>query len=396
MFYYSMSIQSTFTKNGNRLVARMVKETVSKANPCIKHLENIPAEAKTFDLAVVQRKFGREQVGIFSFRDAGGKLIQRIEEVEGERKQTTVSSYLYDLFSRQVTRKTKENKKIIKEVFENITTLAKGAISRTLLTREISREPNIKATERHFFGNFSKKSILGFIKPKTESKKFIATVQRHEDNTVKLNKVQYSGISKEDAKEIARDPYLFVRLLPMDDFTASVKPIIYSNQGIEKANIKTFKANLGASHNSPIAQAHAKSDGAIRILLNKQNILLQSKPSIVEAFSHEAKHCRQFIYIDQLEYTHSYPYTSPNLNKGMRQMLYGKLNEPQEIQYAKKLKNAADNYISPEVDFARYRNNFLEVEAREAGEKAETEYVEYAKKMNSKIALSNKQLGLAD
>ena len=60
-----MSMQSTFTKNGNRLVARVVKDIVSKTNPCIKHLENIPTEAKTFDLAVIQRKFGKEQLGIF-------------------------------------------------------------------------------------------------------------------------------------------------------------------------------------------------------------------------------------------------------------------------------------------------------------------------------------------
>ena len=396
MFYKSMSIQSTFTKNGNRLVTRMVKETVSKANPCIKHLENIPVEAKTFDLAVIQRKFGKEQVGIFSFRDAKGKLIQRIEEVEGERKQTTVSDYLYDSISRQVIRKTKENNNIIKEVFENITTLAKDTISRTSLTREVSKEPNIKASEKHFFGNFSKKSILGFVKPKTESKKFIASVQRHEDNTVKLNKVQYSGITKEDAKEIARDPYLFARLLPLNDFTAAVKPIAYANQGIERANIKTYKANLGTTIKAPIAQAQACPDGTLRILLNRQNLSLQAKPKTVESFNHEAKHCRQFIYMDQLAYTQSFPYYSMNPNTRMRQIVYGKLNDEPTIEYAKKLEDAANNYVSHEVDRAKYHNNFLEVEAREAGGNALKEYVDYANKLKSKIALSAKQLGLSD
>jgi len=392
-----MSMQSTFTKNGNRLVARIVKETVSKTNPCIKHLENIPTEAKTFDLAVIQRKFGKEQLGIFSFRDAKGKLIQRIEEIEGERKQVTVSNYLYDSSSRQITRKTKTNNNIIKEVFENITNLAKKKISRTSLIRELSQEPNVKTRERHFFGCFgSNKSEFNLFQHKNKSKKFIATIQRHDDNSVKIKKVQYSGISKDDAKEIVQDPYLFARLLPINDFTSAIKPIVYTHQDIERANIKTFKANLGTNYNAPIAQAQLKSDGLIQILLNRQNISLQSKPTIVQAFNHEAKHCRQFIYIDQLEYTQNYPNYSMNFNSRMRQIVYGKLDDNQTVEYAKKLEHAAQNYVQPEVDKIQYHNNFLEVEARVAGEKAEAEYAEYAKKMNSKIALSNKQLGLAD
>lgn len=402
-----MSIQSNFTKNGNKLIAKISKETVSKVHPAIKHLETLPSEAKTFDLALIERKFGRERVKIFSFRNTDGKLIKRIQEVDGNKKQIIESNYYYDRFSREIMRKTKENNNIIKEVFENISTLSKEAISKTSLTREFVNDKRIKSNEKHFFGSFplktsSKQSVIEKLFdyfnsiPKPKPKKFIANLQRNEDNSVKITKIQYSGISKDDAKEITKDPYLSMRLLPFNDFIAAVKPRAYLNQGIEKANIKTFKANLGNSQKSPIAEAEKRADGTIRILLNKQNTQLQSKPNVVSSFNHEAKHCRQFIYMDQLEYTQHFPLISMNPNVSMRQFAYGKLNDEQTIEYAKKIQEAANNYASASENPTLYHNNFLEIEARTAGEKAEKEYIDYAQKLKTKIALTSKQLGLSN
>lgn len=393
MFYYNMGISSAFTKTGNRLVTKMVKEVVSDAHPCIRHLENIPKGAKTFDLAVIERKFGKERLGIFSFRDKDGKLIQRISEQDGDKKLVTISNYVYKTLNgshiREITRRILDGKKLVKDVFDNISVNAANrlSLSKTSLKREFGQGEAVKSKES---------SLYGFFEVNKKPVKLIVNSQRHNDNTAKITGFQYSGMTKDEAKELAKDPYLTMRLLPMDDFTVALKPMVYRNNDIARANIRTYKANLGKDIQAPLAMAQRGNNGEIKILLNRQRNELHSKPCLVDAFNHEGRHCRQYIATEQLEYTKNFPYRSGNYLINLRQKEYGILDNPESIRYAEEMKKGMDNYVSAADNPAAYRSNALEVDARRFGESAKTLYISFANKLKSKIALTYKQLGLLD
>ena len=378
---------NSFNKNGIRLVAKSIKQPVMQE--VIHFLEPygaIPKNVKSFDYSSIERQFGKERLNIYSFKDEAGRLVKRFT-ISNLDNIYSVSDYSYSGGNaRKIERKFYQNGKLIKEQFDNIFTTIKNVlskkidVSKTSLTRKFINDKNIKAEEQSLYGSFS-----NYAKPR----KFIAKTCRLDDNSIKTKGFQYTGITLAEAKELSKDPYLGMRLLPKDDFLSTLRHKVYSDHELQDADIKTFKGSIDS-----IAKAERKEDGLIRIVLDKQKCVSNSRPEIVDSFNHEAQHCRQYIYTEQLDYTNN-KIPSFNSQIAQRQLKYGVLTDPKVKTYSEQMKAALLNYTQPTNNFGAYYNNPTEIDARNAGTQAKNKYISFAQQLLSKIQLTSEQLGLS-
>lgn len=389
-----VNISSAFTPNGSRLLTKITNQVVKKEKgSSLETLENISSKARTFDYATLERNFGQDFVQVFSFKDENGKVIQKIQKTTGDKTTLKFRNYSDNGTSNNKTKKIEqkvyENGKLIQEKFDNIFTSVRGFfknnyfMSKTSFNRDIINDTTVKANEQSLYGTFQNKK---------SPKKIIAIAQRNQDNSVNLKKIQFAGITKDEAKEISKDPYLTMRLLPTDDFLSTVRHKVYKDHDLTRAQIKTYKGNIGDKNT--FAQARRNADGSLIMVLNKNSNAINSKPEVIDSLNHEAQHCRQFIYIEQLEHTQNFPLYSFNANIRTRQMNYGRIQDKETLKYAEEMQSATVNYVSPFKDINAYRNNATEVDARAAGQKAKDEYTSFANKIESVIPLTNEQLGL--
>lgn len=379
-----------------RLILKTEKQPINEAiKLCFQNMGNLSDKAKSFDLVQLERNFGKDTVEIVSFKDANGKLLQRVMKSEGENNSLRISEYnITGEKSKKykISRKTYLDKKCIEEQLDNMFITVKSLlgfnktneISKTSFIRKNINDGNIVAKESSLYGFFSNKQA---------PKKIIIRNNRQKDNSLKLEKVQYCGITKDEAKELAKDPYIGMRLLPNNDFISTLKYKVYRDQDIEKANVKTFKGYIANSDATTVAQSRKMSNGSLQIVLNKHGNALSSKPEIVDSFNHEAKHCRQHVHIEQLDFTKS-PIISFLPEIGTRQLKYGQLKDKATIEYAEKMKQGFANYVDPKVNYNAYKNNPVEIEAWEVGKKAKDEYTSFAHKLISKFNLTYEQAGL--
>lgn len=391
-FKFSMVIINSciilFNKAGNRLVSKALKIPTTDYNAC------------SVDKVVLQKKLGQKCVEIFSYRDKNGKLIKRIQNLfnlDGSINQKTISDYQYtsNIFSnkRIVNRVTFSNNQLVSATIDNINKMAKSLyelnsfnILKTSYKKNFVNNASIKSNDTSFFGLFTSNS-----KPK----KLIVESERSLDNSVEVKKIKYAGIDTQAAKELAKDPYLPMRLAPVDDFLTMLRHHVYKVQGVEAAEIKLFKGNLffdGIDRSYEAGRMARHENGEIRIDLNKKALDIVNKPQIINTFHHEARHCRQIIYQEQLWLSDNQ--ISPNPIIRARQFKFGPLAKSDEIELAKKINFAYNNYVDGRVDREKYINNFMELDANKFSTRAKDVYEAFAKKIKSIFKLTDEQVGL--
>lgn len=379
---------NSFNKSGNRLVSKVVGQATEAYN------------AASFDTVVLQKKLGQECVEIFSYRDKNGKLIKRIQNLfnlDGSINQKTISDYQYTSSSffekRIVNRVTFSNNQLVGTTIDNINKMAKSfyeikpfQVLKTSYQRYFVNNASIKSNDTSFFGLFENRLA---------PKKIIVESTRNLDHRVEVKKIKYAGIDTQTAKELVKDPYLPMRLAPVDDFLAMLRHHVYKAQGVEAAEIKLFKGNWffdGIDRSYEAGRMARYENGEIRIDLNKKFLDIVDKPQIINTFHHEARHCRQLVYQEQLWLSNNQ--ISPNPTIRARQLAFGPLKTPDEIEFAKKIDYAYNNYTDGHVDREKYMNNFLELDANKFGNQAKDTYKIFAQKLKSALPLTDEQVGL--
>ena len=164
------------------------------------------------------------------------------------------------------------------------------------------------------------------------------------------------GLTKEEIKLIQSDPYLSSRYYNDGvEFIESIKPTIFGEEGIRNPEFTRFtfeppvkKGEGGCYYPKPIGWGKTERLGG-RINVIPANVNSTNKAHTVNVVAHETRHGHQFDIMED----------------GINGKLVG-----EEKKFADELQDACDNYVDPEVDHDGYWKNKMEVDARQAGEKA--------------------------
>lgn len=392
-----------FKNNGVRLVSKdhnLVLEAMG-LNKLLKGI-NLPQGAISADIVSIERGFGSESVKIISFKNSDGKLVQRIEKLFSKKGKalSKVSDYTHEknpqgnINLTLIDRQTSDSSGAVSRAFENIRVVhtpiesysAKPTVIRTTFNQKYITSSKVKAEESSLFGRFQNGK---------EPQVLNVSNQRCHDDSIVRVKRQQTGLAPEKIAELAKDRYLPIRLAPVEDFLNTLRHYVYKKQGIVRANVEShFSDNLEydiANNRGVLGRSFYDNDRNFHIKLNKKAFGVQTKGRLLNTFNHEARHCRQSIFEEQLDYTRNGLSFNPNVRQ--RQLLFGELTSLKQITLAEKLKQARGGGSS-DINPQGYLSNFREVNARSVGKKAQAEYENLGINLADTFNLSKLQAGL--
>ena len=359
------NIQTTlkpFTKNGCRLLSKQKHVFDAHQKAALKNV--LPEGASYADVVKIETLFGKGHKKITSIKDGNGKLLKRvISEFENDKTVSkTVNSYniLSDSY-REVERKKYVSGEIVSEIRDAFSRADSnpGCLGHTKLIRNKSSNGEIK-----------EKQIIEELQNGFE-RSFIETQARVLPNGRLTDKKVYANVG--DVEELKKDPYLFFRSYNNSDFLKAIVPYAKKLQSVQHRAVnfkdKTINSScLGYSCSLPFYK---------EVVVDSQK---QSKAGIVDTVNHEFRHQWQDQLLGDFNFINFF------FKKQSKNIA------PENQGLARKLWKADKLYCPAEINYKKYYDNFKEVDARAAGEKAEMEYVEYTNKIIDLFRCMDKSL----
>lgn len=312
----------------------------------------IPENCHHIDIIKAQNNLGTKNAVVLSFKDACGKLLKTIMTRKGEGEALKViRDYRYDddvIFS--TTKKYKHNvlNQNTNEIFKPYldSENSKGMLMTKLDIYHLS--PKARTEQQVYRDVVAKKGIQKEVK--TSAIRF--------GNGKIINKKIISD-DKAIVDELENDPYLFIRNYDEADFAKSAK-----FQAEKRQSVENMPGNL-------IDKKIDDSLGCFQDLT--QNVIIDTskldKIDIVDTLNHEYRHKWQFKEMRR------YKKYFLNILKPKSKQTNMTL---QEKKIAKRLLSAQVKYCSPKKNYEKYYDNFMEVDARNAGAAAVDEYKKYS------------------
>lgn len=354
-----------FTNKGYRLLS---KETGIKLNSYQKAaLKSIlPENVSSVDIVKIESQFGKGHKKVMSFRDEKGGLIKRVlSEYENEKQVSkTISEYERDNLKTffETVRKKYVNGKNTAETREafSVNKELSNYIGHTKL--DIVKDAKGNRHESQVFEAFHKKV--------SENRKYIETnaLRTAEGNLTQKTINGNAG----DLQSFKDDPYLFVRNYSNEDFLKALIPCAKKTQGIENRKIhisdKRLKSCGGFSQPLPFYN---------RVVVDSQQ---GSKSHLVNVLNHELRHQWQDQLLKDFNCINFF------LKKEAKKIA------PENAELARKLWKADVLYCPHEISHKAYWNNFKEIDARAAGEKAKRGFEESSRKLAELFPGTDKRL----
>lgn len=351
-----------YTSNGGRLVS---KDTGLKLDENLKGIaKKIPQNAETLDIVKLETDFGASSQRILSFRDKTGKLIKRIvSKYKGNNltsKTTNTYNYSYDNY-RTVSRQTHSNGKMVQEVREQfaLNPKANNLLGHTKLT--VTKDNQNARHEHQVFETFTKKS---------QDRTYLET-NAQRDSKGRMVKKTLKGNIK-DLDSLKSDPYLYIRNYNDNDFLKATSSYAKKVQQVEDRSIDIVNKEIGS-----LIYGDSKSsrfEKRVRVSVAQHD----SRGEVIDTINHELRH----QYQDKLIETQGL--TNYTLNRDSSKLT------KEENKLARAFRKAHRKYTTK--DSVKYYNNLLEVDAREAGEKAKKVYDDSSKKLLNKFPKADPRL----
>lgn len=340
-----------YTSNGGRLVS---KNTGLKLDENLKGItNNILQNAEILDIVKVETNFGASSQRILSFKDKAGKLVKRIvSKYEGDNLTSkTINTYnhSYDNY-RKISRLTYSNGKIVQDIQEQfgLNSKANNLLGHTKLT--ITKDNTNARHEHQVFETFTKKS---------QDRRFLETNAQRDSKSRMINKTLKGNI--EDLDSLKSDPYLYIRNYNDNDFLNAASNYAKNVQQVKDRSINISNEQIGAftygdSRSLPFEKR-------VRVDVAKHS----SRGEVIDTINHELRH----QYQDKLQEKQGI--INYTLNRDSAKL------SKKENKQARAFRKA--NKIYTTKDTNKYYNNLLEVDARDAGEKAKKVYNDSSKKL---------------
>lgn len=325
-----------YTKNGARLVSKTATN-----------------RTKT---AIVETDFGRGLKFIEQHFDDNGKLTSTNILYQKDDKEV---SFLNRIFSREggqtniTTTYSDELVTTINEEKQRIITEHNG--SKSLLRIKLSQS-HLDKSSRYEEQAYE---YLTNAKNKALKRTLYTTAERLHNGRL-INKTVNGNLPNID--EIAKDPYLYIRNYSNEDFTKSASYIAAENQMVNRGDFinKELKDTTMGIYND--------SRREVSVDPSKH----ANKSILVDTLNHEYRHKYQHEQIRKY-FKYLFNFFRSKENK----IIMSPVERKQALQFLK----GDIFYTQPKKNYKKYLKNILEVDARKAGDIAETEYYNYTSKL---------------
>ena len=350
-----------YTSNGGRLIS---KNTNLKLDKKLKRIaNNIPQNAESIDIVKLETNFGASSQRIVSFKDKAGKLIKRFVSKYENNKLTSKTVNTYDHFCdnyRTASRQTYSNGKKVQEVREQFGFDSKNnLLGHTKLT--ITKDNTNARHEHQIFETFTKKS---------QDRRFLETEAQRDSKGRMINKTLRGNIENLDS--FKSDPYLYIRNYNDDDFLNAASNYAKKVQQVEGRSINI--SNKSLSNNTLGYSRSLPGYKEIKVDVAKHS----SRGELIDTVNHEFRH----QYQDELQEKQGI--INYTLNRDSAKL------SKKENKLARSFREA--NKIYTTKDTNKYYNNLLEVDARDAGEKAKNIYNDSSNKLSNAFPNADQRL----
>ncbi len=338
-----------WTKNGCRLLSKQKLDFSTLP----KNL--IPERTSVLEGVEVETAFGKGLSKVYSFLDENGKLLKKVvvKKREGEKTVKFIRNYESDggiLFTD--TKHILDGKLTggVRESFyvQPIRTDVKGMKRMKL---EYKQNPDGSRLETQIYENLAPRGIH------VEDKTLKTTATRLKDGRV-IN--QTINGESELVSQVKDDPYLFIRNYSNENFVESASFYAQKSQDVlgMKGNLKFKKLKKYNGY---------YCNGTKDVTIDPKH----EKYDLVDTLNHEYRHKWQHKIISK--YIKSFFNFFRKDNKIILQ--------EGEKELAPQMLKADILYCPNEISSKKYYSNFLERDARTAGEKAENEFISYSEKL---------------
>ena len=287
---------------------------------------------------------------VINFFDTNNKIIHRIIEKKfGKNFEKIIFSYSGDLESKRFSIIERfVNKKKIETIIKSETLNNKS--EKPFLTRVslfLTYNKNNTRNETQIIEELSTH----------KHRKYIKTTAIRDANGELSNKTIEGNTGK--LRKLKKYPYLYFINYSLKDFLKSIIPHAKKTQKVSKREI-TVKFKQLEKEVAANSQSFDDNTGIVTFDLSKEH----NKYYIVDHVNHELRHQYQQMIIEK--------YKAPGF-KGF----LAKIQYPFKHTYQRLCKRNFQNYISSAQDKEKYRNQFIEIDARLAAEKARQEYFNF-------------------
>lgn len=346
------NIAQKWTKNGYRLLS---KENIT-FDSLPKNL--IPEGTSSLEKVEIATNFGGGLSKVYSFRNSENKLLKKviIKQQEGQKTSKIIRKYEYAKNVRFTDTKFLSDGKITKGTKEAFTPQVTG-ISRMKL--QYKQNSDGSRFETQIYENLAPKWAT------VENNQLKTTATRLKDGKL-INKT-IDG-NPEIISKVKDDPYLYIRNYDNEDFVLSAAKYAEQKQDVVgmrgKVRLKKLKGYAGyyqdLTKNVTIDPKWPKSD-------------------LVDTINHEFRHKWQYKIIS------NYKKSFFNFFRNNKIVL-----TDEEKTLVPKLLKADLLYCPMEISYNKYYNNFLEKDARCAGDKAQKEFDKYSDKLAQALGIPAK------
>lgn len=323
-----------FTSNGNRLISK---------KSCI---QNNKRNGKTTIVTTkVETNFGKGLTTIISYLDENKRLLKKIiRKKSGKNIEETLFSYTGSLNTKRSS--------LIKK-------LVNGHIKQTIITSEV-----LNKKEKPFLtrirliitpGKNGARQETQIIEELSTNKhrRYIKTTAQRDKSGILYNKTLEGNINQ--LRNLRKFKYLYFLNYSIRNFFKSIFP--YAKELQQVKNKKIIYEFTELDKNVAGSSTSLDKTGILKFDLNK----IYTKLDIITHLNHELRHQYQESIIEKFE------------QKGIKGFLI-RFFHPFKHSYAKKCKKGFENYIQPSIDMEKYRNNYIEFDARMASYNANYEY----------------------
>ncbi len=376
-------------------IKTVVKPYSSKGYRLLSKSLNIPtANNGTMDIVEIASEFGKGHTAVTSFKDAEGKLVQRIIDKNGSKGHIhTFSEYEGNVTTqRRKVSKTSVNGKLTQEtVTKNVYSPDKGGkLDREHLT--INYSPNKTTNEIQYIESRAPHGVHNYVK---------TTASRNSAGEYTHTAIESNTLPQAELDKYAQTPYVFSKNYSKEDFLKAVTPYAKEKQNVSDLGIKVVNEKL---EENTLGRSYT-GQNKIGVDLEQQQ---ENKARLINTINHELRHQYQWKLVSKCDTERlQQKFFRLGGNKdcdGVFKTILKSLGiikakpvskvastlSDEDMRLAETFKNNYLNYVKGSKNYNDYYKQPIEVDARNAGEKAEAEYKNILEVLADRLGVSSK------
>lgn len=380
------TVAKPYTSKGYRLLSKSLNIPVSQLKG------EIPSGAKTVDVVEIASEFGKGHTTVTSFKDDEGKLVKRIIDKNGRNGNVNTVSEYEGVFSVQRTKsaRTKVNGKLTQETFtKNVYTQNEGKLDREHLT--INYSPNKTTNEVQYFESRAPHGVHNYVK---------TTASRNSVGEYTHTAIESNTLPQAELDKYAQTPYVFSKNYSKEDFLKAVAPYAKEKQNVSDLGIKVVNEKLPETFGGVSYGERPRVALDLEKYANNDDIVDTINHELRHQYQHKlvSKYSKYFILGGNKECDSVFTTLLKTLGLKKPTTITPEIAEEKRLagifrdnfKHHKDLpKTNAEIKKHPEA-YEAYWNQPVEVDARNAGEKAKDEYKNILAILADRLGLSCK------